>query len=78
MCIHGIFSGNALEKLKVSPIDVFVITNTISLSEKQIESGKINIIDVSPIFGEAIRRSINNESISFLFRHAVKSRRENP
>ncbi|KAF0987759.1 hypothetical protein HZS_59, partial [Henneguya salminicola] len=75
MCVHGIFSGDAAEKLKKSPIDTILVTNTI-YNQRIIEKLKnIEIIDVGPIFAEAIRRTENNESISFLFKNLVKCKK---
>ncbi len=63
---HGVLSGPAVERIKNSEIEKFVITDTIPLpKEKQID--KIEVITVAPIFAEAIRRIHNNESVSKLF-----------
>lgn len=64
LSVHGVFSNNALDKLSKSPISEIVISNTI-LQKEQIK--KLKILDVAPIFGEAISRIHNNESISSLF-----------
>lgn len=63
---HGVLSGPAIERIRDSEIEKFVITDTIPLPpEKQID--KIDVITVAPIFAEAIRRIHNNESVSKLF-----------
>lgn len=63
---HGVLSGPAIERIKNSEIEKFVITDTIPLpEEKRID--KIEVISVAPIFAEAIRRIHNNESVSKLF-----------
>lgn len=63
---HGVLSGPAIERIKESEIEKFVITDTIPLpKEKQID--KIEIISVAPLFAEAIRRIHSNESVSKLF-----------
>ncbi|KAG5440143.1 hypothetical protein PCANB_001712 [Pneumocystis canis] len=49
-----------------------VITNTYPISkEKRQTSSKLVIIDISRVFGEAIRRVHNGESISYLFERAL-------
>jgi ribose-phosphate pyrophosphokinase len=61
---HGIFSGNALEKIEESEIDKVIVSNSIPQEAK---SKKLEVIDVSDLLGESIRRIHNNESISNLF-----------
>ncbi len=64
LSVHGVFSGDALKRLEESPISEIVVSNTI-FQREQIR--KLKILDVAPIFGEAISRIHNNESISSLF-----------
>lgn len=68
---HGIFSGDALEKVLVSDIDKFVTTNSIPQAENTRFLGekRLEVLDVSRIFAEAIRRINNGESVSMLFDH---------
>jgi len=66
-CSHAILSGNAVEKLNKSPIYKTVITNTIPLNEKHRKLERVEVLDVSPILGEAIRRIHNEASVSSLF-----------
>jgi ribose-phosphate pyrophosphokinase len=47
---HGVFSGNAREKLEKSPIKRIYVTN--SLPQKA--SGKIKVIDISRLLQELI------------------------
>ena len=63
---HGVLSGPAIERLSGSSIKKVIITDTISISEdKKID--KLKIISVSKIFGEAVIRVHNGESVSALF-----------
>jgi len=65
-CTHPILSGNAVDKLKKSNFSEIVVTDTIPLpKEKQID--KIKILSVANLFGSAIKRIYNEESISILF-----------
>lgn len=68
---HGIFSGDALNRIKQSCIDKLVVSNTVPQDQTIKVLGKdyVDIIDVSRVFGEAIRRIHNGESISMLFEH---------
>ena len=63
---HGVLSGPAIERLNGSSIKKVIITDTISISEdKKID--KLKIVSVSKIFGEAVIRVHNGESVSALF-----------
>ncbi|RUS25567.1 ribose-phosphate pyrophosphokinase 3 [Jimgerdemannia flammicorona] len=62
---HGILSGKAIQVINDSFIEKLVVTNTIPHEEKRIDT-----IDISPTLAEAIRRTHNGESVSYLFSHA--------
>ena len=64
---HGIFSGNALDKINCSAIDEVIVSNTVPQEQNRKKCKKIKIMDIAPLFAEAIRRSHNGESVSFLF-----------
>lgn len=68
ICTHGIFSGNAMERINSSRFEALVVTNSMPQEQhvKQTD-GRIQIIDVSSILAEAIRRTHNGESVSYLF-----------
>ena len=70
MVTHGILSGNAIEKIMASPISKLVVTNTIPQMDNIIKCPKIELIDLSATISEAIRRTHNGESVSYLFNHA--------
>jgi len=67
---HGIFSGNATETLNKSKLSQVVATNTVPMQGKEEACSKLRTIDISPTLAEAIRRTHNGESVSFLFTHA--------
>ena len=63
---HGVLSDPAIDRLKEAPIIELIITDTISLKkEKQLP--KMKIVSVANVFGEAIKRIHNSESVSALF-----------
>jgi ribose-phosphate pyrophosphokinase len=62
---HGLLSGPAVERLRKSPIEEVVITNTIPAEHKNLE--KLKIVSIAPLIGEAIRRIHEGESVSMLF-----------
>ena len=51
------------------PLEKLVVTNTISNREKATQSnGKVEVMDMSAVIGETIRRAHHGESISTMFR----------
>lgn len=44
-----------------------MVTNTIPQDRNMVECSKIQVIDVSMMFAEAVRRTHNGESVSYLF-----------
>ncbi|KPP62404.1 ribose-phosphate pyrophosphokinase 2-like [Scleropages formosus] len=66
---HGIFSGPAISRINNAPFEAVVVTNTIPQEEKMKQCPKIQVIDISMILAEAIRRTHNGESVSYLFSH---------
>ena len=64
---HPIFSGKADQNIKESTIDGIIVTDTIKLSKKIIDTDKIRQITVSEMLAETLRRIDNKESVSSLF-----------
>ena len=64
---HAVLSGRALQRVHDSPIERLVVTNTIRLREEARNSSKILCLSVAGLFGEAIKRIHNNDSVSSLF-----------
>ncbi|TVY25139.1 Ribose-phosphate pyrophosphokinase [Lachnellula hyalina] len=67
---HGILSGNAIETLNKSGLSRVVVTNTVPLGEKAESCKLLRVMDISATLAEAIRRTHNGESVSFLFTNA--------
>ena len=66
---HGLLSGRAVDLIARTQIEKLVVTNTISNTEKAAQiNGKIEVIDMSAVMGETIRRAHHGESISTMFR----------
>ncbi|MBD3284716.1 ribose-phosphate diphosphokinase [candidate division WOR-3 bacterium] len=61
---HGVFSGEAIEKLKASPIEEIVITDSLP---RDLPAGKFRVLSIAGLLSEAIRRIHNGESVSSLF-----------
>ncbi|HAE87068.1 TPA: ribose-phosphate diphosphokinase [Candidatus Marinimicrobia bacterium] len=67
MFTHPVLSGEAIERIKDSPINQVITTDTIYLPEEK-RIPKIEVVSVADIFAEAIQRTNNEDSISVLFR----------
>ncbi len=65
---HGIFAGEALERLKKSKIDKVVITDTVPVCEKTKQNINVTVLTVSSMLGEAIKRIHDDQSISCIFK----------
>jgi ribose-phosphate pyrophosphokinase len=63
---HGVFNEGSMERLDRSPIRQLFVTDSIETQPVSL-SPKVEIVPVAPLFGEAIRRIHNRESISVLF-----------
>ena len=64
---HGVLSGDAVEKIRKSQIKNLVITDTIDNSQKVKKAKNIEILTISNLVGEAIKRISNSTSVSDLF-----------
>ena len=65
--VHGVLSGNSLEKIENSEIKELVLTDSIEISKEIINSKNIRHISIAPLMGEAIKRINSNSSVSALF-----------
>ena len=65
---HGVLSGSAVEKIKRSKIKNMVVTDTIDNSYKVKKTKNIEILSISNLLGEAIKRISNSTSVSDLFK----------
>jgi ribose-phosphate pyrophosphokinase len=65
--VHGVLSGQAIDRLEKSPIEKVIITNTIPLSPEARPSKKIVVLSVARLLGQAIRSIHEETSVSSLF-----------
>lgn len=63
---HGVFAGNAIDRLQNSPVKEVVVTNTIPLEEEK-KIDKITVLSVAHLFAEAIKRIELHQSLADLF-----------
>ena len=65
---HGVLSGDAVKKIRGSVIKNLVITDTIDNGEKVKNAKNIELLSISDLMGEAIKRISNSTSVSDLFK----------
>ena len=68
---HGLFGEDSLERMEACKcIDRIVVTNTYPIDSERVERAKkLEVLDISGLLSEAIRRNHYGESISALFQH---------
>ena len=64
---HGIFCKESLPRVCDSPIEEIVVTDTVKVPNGNV-CGKLRILSVAPLIGEAIKRIQTHSSISELFK----------
>ena len=64
---HAVLSGDAVKKIKNSKIKKLIITDTIDNSHKIKNNNKIEVLSISSLMSEAIKRIANSNSVSDLF-----------
>jgi len=66
-CTHPVLSGPAIDRIKDSPIEELVVSDTIPLSEEGARCNQIKVVSVANLLAEAIRRIHEDASVSSLF-----------
>jgi len=66
-CAHAVLSGPSVERITDSKLKSLMVTDTIPLSEKAKVCGKIKVLTISELIGEAIIRSYKGDSVTSLF-----------
>ena len=63
---HPVLSGDAADKIVGSQLQEMVVTNTIPIDESKL-NGRITVLSVAPLLGEAIRRIHEGRSVGEMF-----------
>ena len=64
---HPVLSGNAAEKLVKSPLKELVVTDTIPVTDDKRKHGKLTVLTVASLLGEAIHRIHSGLSVGAMF-----------
>ena len=67
---HGVLSGAAVARVASSELGQLVITDTIEATRAMREAGKLRVLSISGLLGEAMRRISEERSVSSLFDQA--------
>ena len=66
-CTHGVFAGDAINKINASRLEQVVTTNSIPLTPEGEKCSRIKILSVAKLLAEAIRSIHDETSVSRLF-----------
>lgn len=66
-CSHPVLSGPAIDRIVASDLNSLVVTDTIPLTAKAVACGKIVVLSIANLVGEAIIRSYRGDSVTSLF-----------
>jgi ribose-phosphate pyrophosphokinase len=67
--IHPVFSANAVERLAALPVEKFITTDSVPISEEKscLLGDRLTVLSVAPLLGEVIRRAHEGRSVGQLF-----------
>jgi ribose-phosphate pyrophosphokinase len=66
-CAHPVLSGPAVDRIQDSALKSMVVTDTIPLKPNAQACGKIRVLSIAELVGEAIVRSYRGDSVTSLF-----------
>ena len=66
-CTHGVFAGDAINRICDSPIEQVITTNSIPLSPESLKCSKIKVLSVAKLLAGAIRSIHEETSVSKFF-----------
>jgi len=69
ICVHPVLSLNAAQRLADLPVDEFITTDTVPISEekKKTFGDRLSVLSVSSLLGEVIRRAHEGRSVGEMF-----------
>jgi len=66
-CVHPVLSGPAVDRICSSELRSVIVADTIPVKPEVLECGKVEVLSVTELFGEAIIRSHRGDSVTSLF-----------
>ncbi len=69
VCVHPVFSSNAIDRLAALPVKQFITTDTVPIAPEKIEllGERLCIISAAPLLGEVIMRAHEGRSVGEMF-----------
>jgi ribose-phosphate pyrophosphokinase len=69
ICIHSIFSANAVDRLAILPVKMFITTDTVPIAPEKISllKDRLMILSIAPLVGEVILRAHEGRSVGEMF-----------
>lgn len=67
-CTHGIFSGNALERIESSALEKVYVSDSVNYLQQR---GKLEVVSCSSLVAEVIRRLLENGSLMEIASHGI-------
>lgn len=64
---HAVLSGPAVDRIRDAPIDEFILTNTLPVSEEVLALESMRMLSISPIIAEALQAIFLDTSVSEIF-----------
>ena len=64
---HGLFSGPSVDRLKGTPIEEILVTDTVATNGNTEKIGNVKVVSVASIIGEALGSIFSDDSVSEIF-----------
>ena len=69
LCIHAIFSSNAVNRIAALPVTEFVTTDTVPIPQEKLIllKDRLTVLSIAPLIGEVILRAHEGRSVGEMF-----------
>jgi ribose-phosphate pyrophosphokinase len=67
MATHGVLSPPAVDRIKNSPIEEVVVTNTLPIPHDAVDLPNLRILSIGPLLADTLKAIFEDESVSSIF-----------
>jgi ribose-phosphate pyrophosphokinase len=67
MATHGVLSPPAVDRIKNSPLEEVVVTNTLPVPEDAVDLPNLTILSIGPLLADTLKAIFEDESVSSIF-----------
>jgi ribose-phosphate pyrophosphokinase len=69
VCIHAIFSSNAVDRITAMPVTEFITTDTVPIPPEKLTllKDRLTVLSIAPLIGEVILRAHEGRSVGEMF-----------